>query len=96
MKKEESREKREEKREKKENGRKLDSLHFYRVPWTPRSGRQKHLRASEGVFRKSFENQRVLGRGSQARFTPFLQGAVATSSEGRLQPKKRFEVEKVL
>ena len=36
LKKEESREKREEKREKRENGRKLDSLHFYRVPWPPR------------------------------------------------------------
>ena len=63
-----------------ENGRQLDSLHFYRVPWPPRSGRQKHLRASEGLFRKSFENQRVLGRGSPARFTAFLQGPVATST----------------
>ena len=69
-----------------ENGRQLDSLHFYRVPWPPRSGRQKHLRASEGLFRKSLENQRVLRRGSPARFTAFLQGAVATSSAGKTRP----------
>ena len=73
-----------------ENGRKLDSLHFYKVPWPPRSGRQKHLRPSECLFRKSFENQRVLRRGSPARILAFLQGAVATSIEGKTRPKNSF------
>jgi len=70
------------------NGRHLDSLHFYRVPWPSRWESTKHQRASEGLFRKSFENQRVPRRASPARFTAFLQGAMATSMEGKTRWKK--------
>ena len=47
------------------NGRQLDSLHFFRVPWPPRSERQKHQRASEGLFRKSLKIRGCYEEGRQ-------------------------------
>ena len=51
---------------------------------------QKHPRASESLFPKSFENQRVLRRWSPARIPAFLQGPVTTSIEGKTRSKKSF------
>ena len=60
-----------EKREKRENGRKLDSLHFYRAPWPPR---------------KSFENQRGARKWPQARIPAFLRCPVNTSQRTEKTP----------
>ena len=60
----EGREQRKERREKRENGRQLDSLHFYGVPWPPQ---------------RSYENQKEPPKMPQARFTAFLRCPVTTS-----------------
>ena len=73
-----------------QNGRELDSLHFYRAPWPPRSERQKHQRASEGLFRKSLENQRVPRKWSPARIPSFLLGPVTTSMGAKTRSNKNL------
>ena len=49
---------------------------------------KKHPRASESLFPKRFENQRVPRRWSSARITAFLQGPVTTSMGGKRVQKK--------
>ena len=51
---------------------------------------KKHPRATESLFPKSFENQRVLRNWSPARIPAFLQGPVTTSIEGKTRSKKSF------
>ena len=71
-----------------ENDRQLDSLQILRCPETTSMRAAKVHKSSSDLFRQNSEKQRVLRRGSPARIPAFLQGAVATSSEGKTRPKK--------
>ena len=77
-------------RESHRRGGETESLHIFRAPRPPRGERKKQQRASEGLFRKSFENQRVQRRESPAHIPAFLQCPVTTSLGAKSRPKKNL------